>query len=101
MIQTTLKTVDDQLAANYGRGTMSVTMMVFANTTASRRTVRLHHVGPAQDSSTANAILYDAAIAPYGSLAVDLRLGLGPGESLRGLADASGVSLTMYGTMQQ
>lgn len=98
MISVTLRTVDDVLVTTPAGG-ITVNYMVFANTTSSRRTVRVHHVVAEDASSTANAILYDAAIAPNSTLVTDMRIAVKRGESLRGKADAAGVTLTIYGTL--
>jgi len=98
MIHATMRTTDDVLLATPSGG-VTVTYMAFANTTSSRRTVRVHHVVADEPSATANAILYDAAIAPNSTLVVDMRIAVNRGESLRGKADAAGVTVTMYGTI--
>lgn len=69
-----------------------------ANTTSSRRTVRLHHCRDGEASGTANALFYDVAIAPNGTLIDSTRIPMREGDQLRGKADASGVTLTVYGT---
>lgn len=97
MIHATLRTSDDVILANNTSGGMAVSTLILANTSSARRTVRVHHVGQGQASSTINAILYDASIAPNSSLVLDTRINVKAGESLRGLADAVGVTVTIYG----
>lgn len=68
-----------------------------ANTTSSRRTVRLHHVRSGMTSGTDNALFYDVAIAPNSTLIDSTRFPMEEGESIRGKADASGVTMTLHG----
>lgn len=69
-----------------------------ANTTSSRRTIRLHHCRDGETSGTANAVFYDVAIAPNGTLIDSTRFPMREGDQLRGKSDAAGVTLTLYGT---
>jgi hypothetical protein len=98
MIHVTMRTAEDVIVGTTTAG-ITVNYMVFANTTAARRTVRVHHVIATETGTTANAILYDAAIAPNSTLVVEMRIAVKPGESLRGKADANGVTATIYGSV--
>lgn len=70
------------------------------NTTSARRTVRLHHCRDGEVGDAANALLYDVSVAPNGTLIDSTRFLMAEGDQLRGKADASGVSVTIYGTDQ-
>lgn len=97
MIRERLGTVDKSLCRNAAVGFVTVQTIMIANTTSDRRTVRLHHIMQGETSSAANAILYDTAIAPNSTLVISCYMMLKAGEELRGLADAVGVTVTLYG----
>lgn len=92
-----LRTTDDAVYITPPGSGVLVHAIYFANTTGSRRTIRLHHVSQGQSSGTNNALFYDVAIAPNGTLIDSTRMTLKPGDQLRGKADALGVSVTIYG----
>jgi hypothetical protein len=69
-----------------------------ANTTAARRTFRLHHCRDGEASAVANAMFYDVAIAANGTLIDSTRFRMSEGDQLRGLGDAAGLSVTVHGT---
>lgn len=92
-----LRTSDDRIYEVPPGRTIVVHAIYFANTTGSRRTIRLHHVPQGNLSGTENALLYDVAIAPNGTLIDSTRFQLGNGDQLRGKADAAGVTCSVYG----
>lgn len=92
-----LRVADDRIYEVPQGRTIVVHALYFANTTASRRTIRLHHISQGQSSGTENALLYDVAIAPNGTLIDSTRFQLANGDQLRGKADAAGVTCTVYG----
>jgi len=67
-----------------------------ANTTAATRRVRIHHCTQGRPSGTGNAIFYDVAIAPNGTLIDSTRFPLYEGDAMRGKADAAGVTITFH-----
>jgi hypothetical protein len=67
-----------------------------ANTTSATRRVRLHHCTQGRTSGTDNAILYDVAIAPNGTLIDSTRFPLYEGDVIRGKADAVGLTITVH-----
>lgn len=67
-----------------------------ANTTAATRRVRLHHCTQGRPSGTDNALLYDVAIAPNGTLIDSTRFPLYEGDVIRGKADAVGLTITVH-----
>jgi hypothetical protein len=75
----------------------AVHAVYLCNTTSSVRRVRLHHCRNGETSSTLNAMLYDAPIAPNGTLVEDTRFVLAQGDELRAMADASGVTIMVHG----
>ena len=96
-VQASLSTNDERIFA-VGSGKRFVVHAIYlANTTSSRRTVRLHHCTEGRASGTENAILYDVAIAPNGTLIDSTRFPMLEGSLLRGKADAAGVTLTLHG----
>lgn len=92
-----LRAADDRIYEVPPGRTIVVHAIYFANTTGSRRTIRMHHVSQGQSSGTDNALFYDVAIAPNGTLIDSTRFQLGKGDQLRGKADAAGVTCTVYG----
>jgi hypothetical protein len=94
-------TTTDERAYSVPSGVRTILHAIYiANTTTTRRLVRLHHVRNGETSSTSNALFYDVAIAPNGTLIDSTRIPMHEGDELRGLADAAGVTLTLYGTEQ-
>jgi hypothetical protein len=79
--------------------TATVHAIYFANSTTATRKVRLHHCRSNEAAATGNALLYDAAIAPTGTMIDDTRFLMHEGDELRASADASGVTVTLYGTV--
>lgn len=96
-IQKALRSIDERIHAIPSRNRLVVHAIYIANTTATMRRVRLHHCTKGRSSATDNAIFYDVAIAPNGTLIDSTRITLKPGDQLRGKADALGVSVTIYG----
>lgn len=92
-----LRTVDDRIFEVTPGRSVVIHAIYVANTTATRRTIRIHHVPQGQTSGTANALFYDVAIAPNGTLIDSTRFQMMPGDQLRGRADAVGVTCTVYG----
>lgn len=101
MIRAAFRTSDDRLFVHSAGGLAIISSVLIANTNSSRVTFRLHHVQPGETSVPANAILYDVAIAPNSSILLENVITMKHGEELRGLASASGVSMTMYGNLQE
>lgn len=95
--QAKLTTSDDRLYVVPSGKRFVVHAIYLANTTSARRTVRIHHVRQGMTSGTENAMLYDVAIAPNGTLIDSTRFPMEEGESLRGKADAAGVTMTLHG----
>jgi hypothetical protein len=94
---TVARTVDDsvlKVVSNTGAAVHAVHMV---NTTSSLRRVRLHHCIGGETSSTANALLYDAPIAPNGTLVHDSRFAMMAGDDLRAKCDGSGVTIVVHG----
>lgn len=77
----------------------AVHAVYICNTTASLRRVRLHHCRNGEASSTVNAMLYDAPLAPNGTLVDATRFVLGQGDELRAMADAAGVTIMVHGVV--
>lgn len=96
MLQTTLTTFDRKIVSSAGRSRFTNGLYI-ANTSTSRRRVRLHHVQRAGPADASNAILHDVAIAPSSTLVLELALVLEIGDELIGRADGSGVTVTVYG----
>lgn len=92
-----MRATDDKIYEVPPRRTIVVHAIYFANTTGSRRTIRLHHVSQGQSSGTDNALFYDVAIAPNGTLIDSTRFQLMSGDQLRGKSDVVGVTCTVYG----
>lgn len=95
--QAKLTTTDDRLYVVPSGSRFVVHAIYLANTTGSTRRVRLHHVRQGMTSGAENAMLYDVAIAPNGTLIDSTRFPMEEGESLRGKADAGGVTMTLHG----
>lgn len=100
MIRAAFRTSDDRLYVHSADGIAIISSILIANTNGARVTFRLHHVRPGETSVLANALFYDAAIAPKSTLLLENVVSMKHGEELRGLASGSGVSLTMYGNIQ-
>lgn len=94
-----LRTTIDRVIQCKSGESLLVHAIYVANTTASRRTIRLHHLSHGESATTGNALFYDLAIAPNGTLIDSTRLLLNQGDELVGLADASGVTCTIYGIL--
>ena len=99
MIREKLKATDTVVFRNTRDMSASIQTIVIANTTSARRTVRLHHLMQGETSSVANALLYDVAVAPNSTLMITAFITMALGEELRGMADATGVSVTLYGML--
>lgn len=97
-IQKALRSIDDRVYAIPSKKRFVVHAIYIANTTAATRRVRLHHCMNGRPSGTDNAILYDVAIAPNGTLIDSTRFVMDEGDVLRGKSDADGVTVTVHGT---
>jgi hypothetical protein len=96
--QSRLRATDEQLFSVETGKRFVVHAIYFANTTAALRRVRLHHCTQGRASGTENAMFYDVAIAANGTLIDSTRFPMFEGDSLRGMADAAGVTFTLHGT---
>ena len=96
-IQKALRSIDDRIYAIPSKKRFVVHAIYIANTTAATRRVRLHHCTQGRTSGTDNAILYDVAIAPNGTLIDSTRFPMYEGDVIRGKADATGVTITFHG----
>lgn len=93
-----LASSDDRIYTVPSGSRAIVHAIYMANTTSSRRTIRLHHCRDGEASGTANALFHDVSIAPNGTLIDSTRFRMNEGDQLRDKADAAGVTLTIYGT---
>jgi hypothetical protein len=94
-----LNTIESRILMIQTGSVAVIHAIYFANTTSSVRRVRLNLLVSGESSSTANAMFYDVAIAPKGTLIDATRFRMEEGHRLVGLADASGVTVTIHGTM--
>jgi hypothetical protein len=97
MIARQLTTTDQQLYLNGKDSPVLIAPVWIVNTTAAKRTVRIHHVLPGETAQSGNAILYDSTLAANSSMLIEMPISLGAGEQIRGLADAAGVNVLLYG----
>lgn len=97
-IQKALRSIEDRVYAITSKQRFVVHAIYIANTTAATRRVRLHHCMNGRPSGTDNAIFYDVAIAPNGTLIDSTRFVMDEGDVLRGKSDADGVTVTIHGT---
>lgn len=94
-----LLTATDRIIQCKSGESLLVHAIYITNTTGARRTFRLHHLSHNESATTGNALFYDVAIAPNGTLIDSTRLLLNQGDQLAGLADATGVTCTIYGIL--
>lgn len=97
-IQKALRSIDDRVYAIPSKKRFVVHAIYIANTTSATRRVRLHHCMNGRPSGTDNAIFYDVAVAPNGTLIDSTRFVMDEGDVLRGKSDADGVTVTIHGT---
>lgn len=95
-----LTTNDERIHTVESGRRVTVHAIYIANTTSARRSVRLHHCRDGEASGTSNALFYDVAIAPNGTLIDSTRFRMHEGDQLRGRSDAAGVTVTIYGTAE-
>jgi hypothetical protein len=75
-----------------------VESFVLVNGTGNRVTVRLHHVLARESVAQRNGIVYDLAMQPYSTLALDIPVYMLAGDSIYGLASAaSSIACLIYG----
>lgn len=99
LFQYELTTSDDQVTECPASKQWIVTGLYACNTTGSAVTIRLHHVTDGLPSSTGNALFYGVSVPANSTveLVEAARIPINDGEELRGLASATGITLTGYG----
>jgi len=97
LTRASLRPVMSRIIACGSGETIVVHAIYFANTTASARTIRVHHLSQADAAGTGNALFYDVRLTANSTLIDSTRIMLNEGDQLVGLSDASGVTCTGYG----
>lgn len=78
-----------------------VTNITICNTSTSRMTIRLHHVGPGESAAASNALFYDLEMAGNTTITDDSIRSLVPGDRLFAQASsASSVAFLVYGDFE-